>query len=794
MKRLSLLKTTPPKIKKLWCYSLCYLWHSSKHSLIFIALIVVILIALRLYPKPALTDLIPHSTAIYAADETLLRMTLAQDAQYQLWVPLKNINPKAIEAAKLYEDRYFDWHFGVNPIALLRGILRTYSGNARQGASTITMQLARSLYGIDSRSVGGKFKQIFAALWLESAYSKHDILEAYLNIAPYGGNIKGIATASLVYFNKPASQLNLPEAITLAVIPQNPNKRLNLTQQNTLLSQARQRLWQNWLAKHPQDAQYNADLALPVMSLNTQQNKTKLKLPFLAPHFTDALLSSNQLSAIHTGLNMHAQLTLQRMINRYIENNKHLGIHNVSAMLFDAKTMQVKALVGSADYFNTAIDGQVNGTAAKRSPGSTLKPFIYGLALDQSLIHPASILKDAPTSFGPYSPENFDGRFIGPITAADALIRSRNVPAVSLAAKLSKPSLYDFLKSAGMSKLKSESHYGLALALGGGELTMEELVSLYAMLANHGRFKPFSLVSNNEPSFTLLSQEAAFITLDMLRQNPRPDTNEPDIHKTAWKTGTSWGFHDAWTIGVSGNNVLAIWIGNFDGKSNPSFIGIKTAAPLFFQILDSLRHQRLLSPQTELEAMPPRTLTKVKVCTASGDLPNQYCKNLSETWFIPGKSPIKVSTLHRPVYFDNTTNQAMCRPNENTREEIIEFWDSDMLHLFREAGMPRRIPPTLPSECSNTKSQTNAEAPQITSPLRGVTYTIQLSKPETILLKAKNRSQGAIYWFANNGFITKSLAGTGIAWAPQQAGHYVLRAVDKDGQADSRELQVEFVP
>lgn len=150
---------------------------------------------------------------------------------------------------------------------------------------------------------------------------------------------------------------------------------------------------------------------------------------------------------------------------------------------------------------------------------------------------------------------------------------------------------------------------------------------------------------------------------------------------------------------------------------------------MFFQILDSLRHQHLLNPQTELEALPPRTLSKVNVCTASGDLPNQYCKNLSETWFILGKSPIKVSTLDRPIYFDNTTNQVACRPSANTREEIIEFWDSDMLRLFREAGMPRRILPTLPAECSNTKSQSSVDALQITSPLRGVTYTTQLSKP-----------------------------------------------------------------
>ncbi|MDZ4210767.1 MAG: penicillin-binding protein 1C [Methylotenera sp.] len=772
-----------------------------KKTLIAAALLALVLTVLRLYPKPALADLIPHSTAIYAADGTLLRITLAQDAQYQLWVPLSDIAPNAIDAVKLYEDRYFDWHFGVNPISLLRGMVRTYSGNSRQGASTISMQLARGLYSIDSRNISGKAKQILAAIWLECRYSKREILEAYLNIAPYGGNIKGIATASLFYFNKPASRINLPEAITLAVIPQNPNKRLSITHKNTPLNEARSRLWKNWLAGHPQDAKYSVDMALPAQPMRANKklkgvNNLPIRhLPFLAPHLTDALLAENHNQPnIESGLNLHAQATLERMIASYIANNKNIGINNVSAMLYDAKTMQVKALAGSADYFNAEIYGQVNGTAAKRSPGSTLKPFIYGLAMDQSLIHPASVLKDAPTSFGPYSPENFDGRFIGPITATEALIRSRNVPVVSLAARLSQPSLYDFLKNAGVSKLKSESHYGLALALGGGELTMEELVSLYAMLANHGRFAPFSLIRNNAATFPLLSEESAYITLDMLRQNPRPDTGEPDRYKTAWKTGTSWGFHDAWTIGVSGNNVLAVWIGNFDGKSNPSFIGIKTAAPLFFQILDSLRHQRLLNPQTELEAMPPRGLTKVKVCTASGDLPNQYCKNLGETWFIPGKSPIKVSTLHRPVYFDNTTNQVVCSAGANTKEEIIEFWSSDMLRLFREAGMPRRVPPTLPAACGNKTNQTIDDKPQITSPLRGVVYTIRLSKPETIALKASRGGQGAIYWFANNSFIAKSEAGTGIAWTPQQAGHYVLRAVDETGQADNREVVVEFVP
>ena len=771
-----------------------------RRSLIVMAIIAISIIGLRLYPKPALADLIPHSTAIYAADGTLLRLTLASDSQYQLWMPLKAIAPNAVEAVKLYEDRYFAWHWGVNPIALLRGVWRTAFGGSRQGASTITMQLAREIYTIDSRSIKGKAQQILAAMWLESRYSKQDIVEAYLNVAPYGGNIKGIASASLVYFNKPASQLNLPEAITLAVIPQNPNKRLSLSSQNSPLNQARLRLWRDWLSNHPEDAKYNADMALPDKALNHT-----LHLPFLAPHFTDALLSEPGQNApqfsVHTGLNLRAQATLVRMLKSYVENNKNIGITNASALLLDAKTMQIKAMVGSADYFDARIFGQVNGTDAKRSPGSTLKPFIYALAMDQSLIHPASILKDAPTSFGPYSPENFDGRFIGPIPAADALIRSRNVPAVSLAAKLSQPSLYDFLKNAGVSDLKSEAHYGLALALGGGELTMQELVGLYAMLANHGEFRPIALIQNAnnlQKSYRLISEEAAFITLDMLRQNPRPDTSEPDQQKVAWKTGTSWGFHDAWAIGVAGNDVLAVWVGNFDGKPNPAFIGIKTAAPLFFQTLDSLRHQRLLSPYSAMEALPPRALSRVKVCTASGDLPNQYCKNLSETWFIPGKSPIKISSLHRPVYIDNATGLAACNAGANTHEEVYEFWSSDMLRLFREAGMPRRVPPALPANCNNTL-QNNADNPQITSPLKGVTYTIRLSHqnlktPETIALRANRDGQGAIYWFADTGFIAKSEAGNAVAWTPQKAGRYVLRAVDEAGRADSREVNVEFVP
>ncbi|MDB5920300.1 MAG: Penicillin-binding protein [Massilia sp.] len=245
---------------------------------------------------------------------------------------------------------------------------------------------------------------------------------------------------------------------------------------------------------------------------------------------------------------MRAQATLERSIGQFIDNHRGLGFANASAMLLDRDSGEVRALVGSANYFDASIDGQVNGTEAKRSPGSILKPFIYGLALDQGLLHPATMLKDAPTAFGPFSPENFDGRFVGPISAQEALVGSRNVPAVAVASKLANPRLYDFLKNAGVTRLATEQHDGLALALGGAEVTMEELGSMYLMLANRGVLTPIShgrrAASDNPKAQAprLLSEEAAFITLQTLRTNRRPDTGEPAAPPVAWKTGTSWGF------------------------------------------------------------------------------------------------------------------------------------------------------------------------------------------------------------------------------------------------------------
>jgi penicillin-binding protein 1C len=758
--------------------------------------IATLVLLLRLWPHAPLTERVPASTGVWSADGELLRVTLAPDHQYRLWTPLSQMSPALVSAFLLKEDRWFYWHPGVSPAALVRAGFRTYRGESRQGGSTITMQVARLLYRLRTRTVRGKLEQIAAALWLESRYSKRDLLEAYLNLAPFGGNLQGVEAASRVYFGKAAANVSLGEAVTLAVIPQSPQARAGRGLSPDQLLEARARLAALWRATYPRDESDWRQLESPVPV------RAAFAMPWAAPHFVDSLLAArpNHPSHLATTLDAGLQRLVERQIQRYLTESGDRGIHNASSLLVDSRDMSVKAWVGSADYWNREIDGQVDGVLAKRSPGSTLKPFIYGMALDQGILHPRTILRDAPSSFGPFTPENFDGRFFGPIPAEEALVRSRNVPAVWVSMQLKQPTLYQFLQSAGVTRLKPESYYGLALALGGGELTMEELAKLYAALPNQGELRPLRTTPaspTREPGARLLSPEAAFITMDMLHHNPRPDDDGALPIRTrwpiAWKTGTSWGFRDAWSAGIVGSYVLVVWIGDFPGRSNPSFVGVEAAAPLFFRIADALNFARATEPVPELK--PPSGVTQVAVCAESGDLPNVWCPHTVETWYIPGKSPIRVSQLHRAVAINNATGRPQCPEYspETTRYEVFEFWSSDMLKLFREAGVPRRTPPQLPA-CD---SEDGSEPPRITSPLLNVTYTLQRSKPERVIALESNTAADVqnVFWFDGGALLAKQPVGAGaFPWHPTAEGEHLIRAIDDHGRSAEREIRVQFAP
>ena len=769
-------------------------------------------LALALCPKPALYGDATFSAAVLDRQGRLLRLALADDQRYRLRSRLDTISPAAIEATLLYEDRHFYRHPGVNPGSLLRALWSSYGRQGRpMGASTITMQLARMRFDLNTRTPAGKLVQIARAVQLERHYSKAEILEAYLNTAPYGGNIEGIGTASLVYFDKPAAVLSLPEALALAVIPQNPARRSPASAVGyPRMAAARRRLLAMWAQAKPLDDETRAQFALPLAV------RARSQLPFHAPHFSESIPASatDRRGLIHTTLDLDRQSMLERQLARYVDRKRSLGIQNASAMLVDYRSMEVLAALGSADFFDPSIAGQVDGTRAKRSPGSTLKPFVYALAIERGIIHPASLLKDAPTRFAAYTPENFDRGFMGPIKAKEALIASRNVPAIELLSRVGHVAFHEFLVNAGVRGLAAPEHYGLAMILGGNELSMRELVTAYAMLANGGLLKPLHTYTGERKRLSdnrLLSAEASFLVLDMLRDNPRPGalnrrrSSGPYGNESygsgpygkapiAWKTGTSYAFRDAWSVGVFGPYVLAVWVGNFDGSANPAFVGRSAAAPLFFEIADALIAGLDGARPADLRRAG-LNIEKVAVCAATGDLPGRHCPRTEKAWFIPGVSPIKVSNVHRAVRIDRQTGLRACRFDaDNTREEVFEFWPSDILALYRRAGIAVRQAPAWAADCEGRRREASGLPPRISSPTSGLTYHLRIDRlaDERIAFAARTDSDvKRLFWFVDDRFIASGARDETVFWKPVAGEHRVL-AVDDLGRSHSRPLSVRI--
>ncbi|NUF27288.1 penicillin-binding protein 1C [Gilliamella sp. ESL0254] len=769
-----------------------------QNKLMALLLLFITIFAIRLYPHPPLSESLSFSKRYYDDSDQLIRMTLANDDRYRLWTPLEDISPDIVNGLLLHEDQWFYYHIGVNPFSLMRAFGATYlTGGNRQGASTITMQLARMHWRLNTRTIGGKLHQIARAIQLELMYSKHDILEAYLNYAPFGRNIESVGAASFIYFNKPPAQVNLPEALTLVVLPQSPTYRVDRKTgfAGKALVKARNQLFDRWQEKYHVDSHIAALFSQKLVLRQPEQ------VPFVAPHFVNQIIhqKNDQTQKVKTTLDSNLQKIIHRQVNAFIERNRLKGINNASVILVDTQTMKVKALIGSANYFDNSIQGQVNGTLAKRSPGSTLKPFIYALGIDQGVLHPRTILKDVATDFGSYTPENFDRNFRGPISATDALIHSRNIPAVWVASKLNNPTFYQFLVNAHIQKLADEAHYGLSLVLGGGEVSQQELVGLYAMLANEGRWQPLQFTESEtlpEPE-KLLSPQAAFMTIDMLKQNTRPQDvlskMQKNVVPVAWKTGTSWGFRDAWTAGTFGHYAMVVWLGNFDGSGNNAFVGVDAATPLFFNIVDSINayYPNLRAPYRPL----PPNLRRIDICLTSGNLLTQWCKAKGKTWFIPGVSPINPDTIFRPVMVDNQTGKAVCPPYDlaTSHLAVFEYWPSDLAAIFAKAGIPKKAPPST-KHCRSSQSYLG-EPPKITSPLKNVVYQFRTTKQKNEQISFTANSDGdvkTLYWFVNDNFIGQTDPRKAINWIPTQSGTFKILVLDDLGRSDSRSVKIEL--
>ncbi len=705
---------------------------------------------------------------------TLLHLSTAADGRYRLRTPLSGVSSQWIEATLVKEDRWFRWHPGVNPLALFRAAWGSATGHPAGGASTLTMQVARLRWNLETRTVSGKLLQIFRAIQLERHYSKDEILEAYFNLAPYGGNVEGAGAAALLWCGRDASQLTRREAVALSVIPQSPATRHpGFPRDAGRIAAAQGRLSvqlgeQSALRDDPLAAGFTLIPPGPP--------------PHEAPHFCRRLMRDNS-GSIKTTLDLAMQQEIERGIEAHLDRTRERGIVNACAILVHAPSRQVLGYVGSAGYSDRDILGMVDGLQAKRSPGSAVKPFVYGLALDQGLIHPHSLLTDGPMGFHDYNPENFEGEFMGPIHANEALVRSRNIPAVALANRLGDGGLYQLLKRGGVDLPKPSGYYGLALTLGGFGISPVQLAGLYAGLADDGLPRPlvFSTTSPAPPASPLLSPQARFLVLDMLRGGTDFDfaRNDPTV---AWKTGTSHGFRDAWAVGVRGDYVLVVWLGNFNGRGNNALVARKCAAPLLFELFAGLH-------LPDKAIVPPEGVRQVDLCATSGDLPGPWCRQTTSGWFIPGVSPISMCRLHREILVDATTNKRIARDDgrPGLLREIHEFWPPDLLELFRRAGLPRRPPPDPENGTDTLSGLDHGDAPRILSPLDGRIYQADGSE---IPLKARAASGvQKLYWFCGEAFLGTCAPEDSLPWIPAP-GNHKLRVLDDHGRTAEAGVRV----
>jgi penicillin-binding protein 1C len=529
-------------------------------------------------PLP-LDDARQVSQTVVDRNGKLLRAYAMADGRWRLPVNARtNVDPTYLKLLFAYEDKRFYSHAGVDPIALSRAALQFVTrGHIVSGGSTITMQLARLMEPRRERSVYAKLRQMVRAVEIERQLTKSQILNLYLALAPYGGNLEGIRSASIAYFGKEPKRLTLAESALLVALPQSPENR-RLDRHPDVARIARDRVLDRMVEDgEVSNEDASAAKAVPVPGM-------RKPIPILAPHSADRAIATFKGQPV-------ISLTLDSSLQKNLEALAHdrataLGPNiSVGIIAVDNESGDVLARVGSPDYFDDKRAGQVDMTRAVRSPGSTLKPFIYGLAFEDGFVHPESLIDDRPIRFGDYAPQDFDMTFQGTVPVRKALQLSLNVPAVALLDRVGASRLSSRLKQAGGNLvLPRDEVPGLAMGLGGVGVTLQDLVQLYAGIARLGTTKPLrEFIDASDTArdpLRLMDQVAAWQVGNVLMGTPPPE-NAPQ-HRIAFKTGTSYGYRDAWSVGFDGRMTIGVWVGRPDGAPVPGLVGRTAAAPILF--------------------------------------------------------------------------------------------------------------------------------------------------------------------------------------------------------------------
>jgi len=595
-----------------------------------------------------------QSVSVIDRDGQLLRAFTTADGRWRLPVEPDQVDPRYLQLLLAFEDRRFHEHGGVDPKALLRAAYQLVrNGRIISGASTLTMQVARLLDGRHERTARGKFRQIVRALKLERRLTKTQILRLYLRLAPFGGNIEGVRAASLAYFGKEPKRLSLGQAALLVALPQSPEKR-RPDRSTEAARSARNRVLQRGV-----DAGVISEPEARRAALEKVTSQ-RLSFPMIAPHLAEREVARGPTTQVHqVTLQRRLQVALEKLAKQHVQA---LGRQLSAAILaIDHETGEILAHVGSADYFDAQRLGAIDMVDAIRSPGSTLKPIIYGLAFEAGLAHPETLINDRPTRFGIYAPKNFDNTYSGTVTIREALGRSLNIPAVKVLDAVGPGRLLGRLRRAGLTTTLPEgARPSLPIALGGLGLTLRDLAGMYAALARSGApivishlpQSPSSRPTQAGKLKDLLTPVAAYYVTQILKDAPPPPNARAG--RIAYKTGTSYGHRDAWAVGYDGRNTIAVWVGRPDAASTPGLLGRTAAAPILFDAF-----QRISTPRVRFARAPEGALQR-----SGADLPEPlkrfeksrkrsvaalYLDPMVRIAFPPDRSEVEISGRDEPI-------------------------------------------------------------------------------------------------------------------------------------------------
>ena len=644
----------------------------------------------------------PYSTVLNDSDGHLLSAKIAEDGQWRF--PEVDSVPEALEACILYfEDEYFHGHPGVNPISMFRAVRQNISaGKTVSGGSTITMQVIRMSRGNPERTYWEKCKEMYLAIRMEFSYSKAEILKLYVSHAPYGGNVVGAEAAAWRYFNRPLDQLSWAEYATLAVLPNAP--ALIRPGKNTkVLKEKRDRLLAKLLVNEVIDS------STYTLSLLEELPGKPNYLPSDAYHLLEHVYQNGEKGQrLKSTLDGDLQRRATESLNTYVKNIRENGINNACAMVIDLETGQLKAYVGNAS-FEGANAAFVDLIQSRRSSGSILKPFLYANAIQDGQIHTSTLLRDVPVTINGFSPSNFNKKYEGAIRADKALARSLNVPATNILKNYGVIRFYETLKGLGFTTIdRSANNYGLTLVLGGAEVSLWEVAQAYANQAR--KLNAFYTEEELKTGLKLLDKTELsnqHLTFDYstwwLISNALKEVQRPGLEgdwkkytssrEISWKTGTSFGFRDAWAVGYDAKYLVGVWVGNAEGEGRPGLTGVSMAAPLMFQLFNHLsRPVWFKKPEADFKF--------VNLCETSGLAPSPNCPIIRTE--VAGKSKMPLPCrFHKTIHL-NSLNERIykgCGTGDEIRDTCWFILDPIVSHYYKRNHPNYSDPPIFSEAC-----------------------------------------------------------------------------------------------